>query len=217
MQGTITAIDEQKRRKGRVNVCLDGKYAFSLQAGLAARLRPGSFLSQEEAEGLLRQDHLARVYRKALDLLAYRPRSRAEMKRYLSRKGVNAEIREEVLERLTQGGLLDDLAFARYWVENRERFRPRGLAMLRSELRSKGVEDEVISQVLAEVNEVESARQMLSRQAAKYAHLEDKAFREKMTNFLRRRGFPYPVIREVVGLHLEERAQRDLPSTPERR
>ncbi len=205
MEGKITALREQKRNKDRVNVYLDGEYAFSLGAQLAAELREGSFLSTAELHVLQRRDSFARAYRRALDYLAYRPRSRGELSDYLRGKRVPERIIEEVLEGLAREGLVDDLAFAQYWVENRERFRPRSRVMLRYELRRKGLDEEVISETLAAVDEEESARRAAHQRASRYVCLDEKSFRQKMSQFLRRRGFTYHLIREVVDSLLQQR------------
>lgn len=205
MEGKITALREQKRNKHRANVYLDGEYAFSLGVQLAAELQEGSFLSAAELHEIQRRDSFAKAYRKALDYLAYRPRSRKELSDHLRGKRVPGRIIEEVLEGLAREGLVDDLAFARYWVENRERFRPRSRAMLRYELRRKGLEEEVISEALAAVDEEESARRAAHQRASRYIRLDERSFRQKMSQFLRRRGFTYHLIREVVDSLLQQR------------
>lgn len=205
MEGRITALREQKRNKDRVNVYLDGEYAFSLGARLAAELQEGSFLSAEQLHDLQRRDSFANAYKKALDYLAYRPRSRRELSDYLRGKRVPAEIIEEVLEGLAREGVVDDLIFAQYWVENRERFRPRSRAMLRYELRRKELDAGVISEALAAVDEEESARRAAHQRASRYIRLDEKSFRQKMSQFLRRRGFAYHLIREVVDSLLQQR------------
>lgn len=205
MEGRITALKEQKRKKDRVNVYLDGEYAFSLGAQLAAELQEGSFLSAEQLHLFQRRDSFARAYWKALDYLAYRPRSRRELSDYLGGKRLPQGIIEEVLEGLDREGLIDDMAFARYWVENRERFRPRSRAMLSYELRRKGLDEEVISEALADVDEEESAQRAALQRALRYLHLDEGSFRQKMGQFLRRRGFNYQVIREVVDSLLQKR------------
>jgi regulatory protein len=205
MEGKITALREQKRKKDRVNVYLDGEYAFSLGARLAAELQEGNFLSAAALHRLQRRDSFARAYRKSLDYLAYRPRSQRELSDHLRGKRVPARIIEEVLGGLAQEGLVDDLAFAQYWVENRERFRPRSRAMLRYELRRKGLGEEVISEALAAVDEEESVRRAAHQRAPRYVHLDERSFRQKMSEFLRRRGFTYHLIREVVDSLLQQR------------
>jgi len=205
MEGKITALREQKRNKDRVNVYLDGEYAFSLGAQLAAELQEGSFISAAELHELERRDSFANAYKKALDYLAYRPRSRNELSDYLRGKRVPERIIEEVLRGLAREELVDDLAFAQYWVENRERFRPRSRALLSYELRRKGLDEEVISEALTAVDEEESARRAAHQRASRYIRLDEKSFRQKMGQFLRRRGFTYRLIQEVVDFLLQQR------------
>ncbi len=207
MAGEITAIKVQKRNKDRVNIYLDGEYAFSLKMIVAASLKRGNCLSDEEIKGLQMRDSFQKAHDRALNFLAYRPRSSAEVSRYLKEKGVPLEISEEVLQRLSRARLLDDVAFARYWVENRETFKPRGRRLLRQELRQKGVDDELIAEALSEVDEEESAYQAALKQASKYTRLDDGLFRQRMHNFLRRRGFTYEVIRETMSRLLHQRSE----------
>jgi len=199
MAGTITALKAQKENPERVNVYLDGRYAFSLAAIEAARLRRGQVLSDEDIEGLKERDSFEKAHDRALRFLSYRPRSEAEVRRYLQGKAVSPTIEEEVIERLTRAKLLDDLAFARYWVENRESFKPRGLRMLRYELYQKGLSEDTIAQALTDLDEEESAYQVALKRGRRLAHLDQVSFRKKLGAYLLRRGFPY----EVVNLAVE--------------
>ncbi len=198
MAGQITALKFQKKNKERVNVYLDGRYAFSLAATLAASLKRGQILSQEEMERLLAEDVFHKAYERALRFLSYRPRSQVEVRRYLQGKQVPPAVEERVVARLTGAGLLDDLAFARYWVENREKFKPRSLSALRYELRTKGLSDEVIVLALEDLDEEESAYTVALKRARRLSHLDYPTFRSKAAPYLRRRGFPYEVINTTV-------------------
>jgi regulatory protein len=205
MAGTITALKVQKRNPRRVNVFLDGRYAFGLAAIEAARLRHGQILSDEDIEKLKERDSFEKAHDRALRFLSYRPRSEAEVRRYLQDKSVSPAIEEEVIERLTRVKLLDDLAFARYWVENRKSFNPRGLRMLRYELRQKGLSDKTIAQALMDLDEEEDAYQVALRRGRRLAHLDQVSFRRKLGAHLLRRGFPYEVVDSTV-----ERAWQEL-------
>jgi regulatory protein len=134
----LTAIEAQSRPGSRrVNIYLDGQFAFSLEDEIAARLSPGCYLSDPEIAELQRRDSLHRVYSAALVLLSYRPRSVAEVRRRLLQKGHDPVLLEEVLEQLQGQKILNDEDFARFWVENRQSHRPRGSRALRAERRSR--------------------------------------------------------------------------------
>ncbi|MEP7081528.1 MAG: regulatory protein RecX [Chloroflexota bacterium] len=80
----------------------------------------------------------------ALRFLGSRPRTRSELDRRLRRAGAEGAVVEATLERLVAMGHLDDVAFARWWTEQRDRHAPRGRRMLEAELRQRGVPREVI-------------------------------------------------------------------------
>jgi regulatory protein len=204
LAGRITSLEYQKRNQDRVSVFVDGRFAFGLPAIVAATLRPDQFLSDADVERLREQGSVEDAYNSALDYLSYRPRSREEVVRHLQRRNTPEPQIEAVAARLQEACLLDDEAFARFWVENRERFRPRGLAALRYELRSKGVADDAIEQATEMLDPVDSAYRAADKKARQLAHLDQATFHRKLVEFLVRRGFEYEVARQAAQRHWEE-------------
>ena len=200
MARKITALEPQQKNPQRVNVYLDGEFAFGLAAIVAAWLKVGQELGEEKIVRLQAEDAREVTYQKALHFLSYRPRSSAEVRQNLSRRGVAEELIEATIARLQENGLLNDAQFARQWVENRSEFRPRSRAALKMELRRKGLADEVIQSTLETgVDEEALARQAARKQARRYAGLEWQEFRQKLGGFLARRGFSYEVIAPVLS------------------
>ena len=213
---TITAIKPQKKNPRRVNVYLDGEFAFGLSKLIAAWLKVGQTLPEEKIASLQAEDERETVYQKALHFLSYRPRSTAEVRQNLNKRNVPEALIEATLERLQRSGLLNDEAFARAWVENRNEFRPRSKSALRMELRRKGLDDEVVQSVLAEgVDEealaLQAARKYVRRLEARAERsrsgLERSKFRVKLNGFLARRGFSYSTIAPVVSQVWQEMRQ----------
>ena len=200
----ITALQAQKRNTQRINVYLDGEFAFGLSRFAAAWLHVGQELTPEKIQELLEMDAREVAYQRALNFLSYRTRSSAEVRKNLEKHQTPEEVIVATLERLTQNGLVDDHQFARAWVENRLTFRPRGRRALSVELRQKGVANDVIETVLRDLDEDELAYQAALKQARKYAGLEWMAFRQKMSAYLARRGFSYAVAAPVVRQVWEE-------------
>lgn len=191
MAGTITALQIQKRNKERVNVFIDGQFALALTAIAAASLRKGQLLSDAEIERLKADDELDKAYNSAVRYLGYRPRSQAEIERNLRDKGYAPEVAEHVITRLRQEQYLDDEAFAQFWLENRERFRPRGRQALRYEMKQKGLDPDVIENTLADLDEDESAWNAIEGKFYRWKNLEEQEFKQKVMAFLSRRGFNY--------------------------
>jgi len=200
----ITALEVQKRNKERVNVYLDGEFAFGLPIIEAARLKKGQVLSQAEIDALCATDAVARAFDHAVRLLARRPYSSAEIRRNLESKRIASTVIDEVLDRLVEKGYVDDRAFAQYWIENRERFRPRGPRALRYELRQKGVPDAIIEEVLAPLDVHDSARRAARERVRRLKGLPRPEARNKLGQFLARRGFGYDIIRDAVDDILTE-------------
>lgn len=207
MAGTITGLRYQKRTVERVNVYLDGQYAFALPALDAARLKVGQHLSDVEIAELQATDDAAKAYDKAVRYLSYRPRSTAEVRRTLEEAEFAPEAIEATLARLTGQGYLDDAAFAAYWVDNRRRFRPKGEQALRQELRRAGVDKETIDESLDGLDSSEAAYAAAQPRANRLSALaagDPTAFKRKLGEFLLRRGFTYDVVRDVVARLLRE-------------
>ena len=194
----VTALKYQQKNRQRVNVYLDGQYAFGLQASIAAGLRVGQALSAEEIAQLQNRDLAEVAYEGALGFLGYRPRSHAEVEAYLVRRKASPAVTRTVIARLAAVGLVDDDAFARYWVENRESFRPRGRRSLRFELRRKGVPDTVVESATQEIDETDSAYRAAQERAQRLSSLDYPVFRRRLGGFLQRRGFDYEVVKETV-------------------
>jgi len=203
MAGTITELKFQKRNNERVNIYLDGEYAFGLDAVEAARLRKGQVLSDAEIVALQAQDERNRAFDRAVRFLSYRPRSRTEVERYLRGKAIEEDVVSDVIARLERAGYIDDEAFALFWLENRERFKPRGQRAVRYELRQKGVGDETITQVLSEMDDEAAAWRAIEGRLSRWANLPGDEFRQKVIGYLSRRGFDY----NTISLTLEKAGQ----------
>ncbi len=195
--GKITAIEPQKRNPQRVNIYLDGEFAFALSRLVAAWLRVGEELSTEKIASLQAADERERALQDALRLISYRARSEKELRQRLEQKGWDQTVIQETLDRLRQNGLLDDIQFARDWIENRQTFRPRGIRLLYQELRQKGLDEQTIQQALTGVDEEAAAQALARRQAQRLKSVPPHVFHQKLIAYLIRRGFSYELANNV--------------------
>jgi regulatory protein len=195
--GKITAIEPQARHANRFNLYIDNAFALGLSDLVAVRLRVGQTLSDEEFKQLQDAEDFETAYEKALRFLEPRPRSSTEVKQQLVKKKIAPEVIERVIVRLTNAGLLDDEAFAKYWVENREQFKPRAGRALRFELRRKGLSNNAITEAIGAIDESESAYRAGLTRAKRWSDLDRRAFLDKLTAFLVRRGFGYSVAKDA--------------------
>ncbi|HUF37913.1 MAG TPA: RecX family transcriptional regulator [Anaerolineales bacterium] len=203
----ITALQPQKRNPNRVNVHLEGEFAFGLARITAAWLTVGQELSQDRIDRLLAEDSAEVAYQRALNFLSYRPRSEKEIVDNLRKHETPEQVIEEIVGRLKENGMVDDVKFARLWLENRSEFRPRGSYALRSELRQKGIPDSIIEAALTEIDEVDLALRAGRTKAAKLKSGDKQVFKQKLYGFLSRRGFNYEIISEVVNVIWQEQVK----------
>lgn len=190
----ITALEVQKKNPNRVNVYLDGEFAFGTARIVAAWLKVGDALDEERIAKLQSDDVRERALQQALLFLSYRARSEAEIRQNLRKHEYPEPVIESTLERLRQDRLADDKQFAQAWVENRSTFRPRGRRALTMELRQKGLDDETVQTAVAGLDEEALAEEAARKRLERLRGLERNDFRKKLGEFLARRGFSYEII-----------------------
>lgn len=205
----ITTLEVQKKNKERVNVYLDGEYAFSLSLIEAAWLRKGQQLTEDQVAALKGEDDVQKAVDRAARFLAYRPRSAQEVRRNLEEKGTAPEVIEAAIERLEAMGYLDDTAFAHFWVQNRSEFKPLSPKALRYELRQKGVPAEIIDDVLESLDRDDLAYRAAMSRVNRLRGTSKQVFRQKLSTFLQQRGFSYAAIRDVVERLIGELEAQD--------
>lgn len=216
--GRITAINGQDRNPERVNVFLDGEFAFAMTGGevVSQGLRIGRELSVDEVGAFRAQDFVSKATESALRLLGVRPRAEHELRDRLKRKGFEPATIDLAIERVQNWGYLDDADFARRWVDNRLEFRPRSKRMLELELPQKGVDRETISTTIeqTDIDEVASATELARKAVAKMSSLDPVVARRRISGQLARRGFDYGTIKAALERALGEAEDED-PDIPD--
>ena len=196
----ITAIRVGRSRRKRVNVFLDGKFTLSVEADVAVKegLRLGQELSDYQIEALTRSDHSHRCFNAAAHFLSYRPRSEAEIRKRLQQRSFDGDSVTAVLAKLKEQGLVDDMAFAQFWKDNRESFSPRSQWLTKLELRRKGLANDIIDQVVDTIDDDDSAYRASLNKARSLPRSDYQSFRRRLGEYLKRRGFSYGVINHTV-------------------
>jgi regulatory protein len=146
-----------------------------------------------------------------LNQLTGRARTRAELATKLRERDVPDDIAARLLDRFEEVGLVDDAAFARDWVEQRQSGRGLAKRALAQELRRKGIDDEVAQEALDEIepdDEVEAARALVRAKLRSVRTLDrDKAVR-RLVGMLARKGHSsgvaFRVVKEELDVDLEE-------------
>lgn len=159
------------------------------------------------------QDEQARAL--CLRLLTARARTRAELAGQLTKRGYPDDVGERVLDRLADVGLIDDRDFAEQWVRSRRVHAGKGKRALISELRTKGVDAEVIDAALADVDpEAERTRaeqlivDRLRREKLTDDPADDVKLARRLVGMLARRGYSQSMAFDVVKVALAGERER---------
>lgn len=141
-----------------------------------------------------------RIYDKILKFATLRPRSEKEVNDWLKKHKVHKSLHKELFSRLKRLDLLDDEKFAKWWIEQRTAFRPRGKRALVAELRQKGIDRDLINEIIAgaKIDEENMAKEILKKKAYRWERLEGLEKRKKMSEFLARKGFSWAVIKGAI-------------------
>ena len=196
----ITAIRTGRKTGKRVNIFLDSRFAFSLEAEVVVKqgLRVGQELSEGQVETLAKTERYGRCFSAATRVLTYRPRSEFELRERLYKRGFSEDSIEAAIARLKNQGFVDDVAFARFWKENRDSFSPRSQWLTGLELKRKGVAADVIDEVVRDTDDDDSAYRAAENKAHRLPLSDYETFRRRLGEFLKRRGFSYDVISRTV-------------------
>jgi regulatory protein len=199
----ITGLEPDPRRAGAVRILIEGRAVLTVpvEVARAEGLRPGQVPGAEIMARLERAaDHEA-AFRTAVRLLERRPFARVDLARRLQLKGHLPEPVTVALDRAAQAGYLDDVRFARHYVESRSA-RGRGPARLRIELMRMGVERTLIDSALAMEGADEALDRQVDRLLAKRLPSVDGlpagTARQRLLAYLARRGFRGDGVRQKV-------------------
>ena len=193
----ITGMQQGVRNPERVNVFVNGEFAFSLSVAQVVdlHLKTGMVLTKAQLAEFKVASELGKLYQRALEWVLARPRSERETYDYLSRKVYEKKLDKDcvsgILEKLKKRRYVDDTGFASWYVENRLVKKGISKKRLKLELMKKGVSTEIIEAVLGGRDDKEEILKMIAKKRGKYTD-------EKLVAYLCRQGFSYDLARELV-------------------
>lgn len=146
-------------------------------------------------------DTLDKFYERALRFLSFRPRSEKEIRDYLKKKNSDGLTTKKIVEKLKEHKFLNDEEFAKWWIEQRTRVKPRADRVIKFELKQKGIDTQIIEELIGdnERSDFEKALALAEKRMKRLEKIEDKKIIfEKLGRFLASKGFNYDVIKEVI-------------------
>lgn len=217
----ITEVSPQKKtlrlRSGqgpkRFNVFLDGKFAFGADEDLIVdrRLVVGKMLNPEDLEKLLFGAEVGKLMERMYGLFNIRQRSEKEVRDYLKNLSFKRKLKDKeeisdiaidsLIEKLKQKRLLNDREFAKSWVSARRRSKGKGIIALKSELFQKGIDRDIVDEILEESTieaEIELAKKAIEKKWKIWTSLPELEKKKKAYEFLMRKGFEYEAVKSVI-------------------
>jgi regulatory protein len=196
----ITKIVQQVKKHDRYSIFVDERYSFSLSesALLESKLHSGQELTREQVEQYKQLSNDDKLYGRALNYVALRPRSVWEVEFYLKRKDSPAPLIEQITNKLLRLGLLDDKKFAEAFVHDRRLLRSASVRKITLELRKKHIASDIIEQVLAddETDERTMLRELIAKKRQQSKFKTDDL---KLMQYLARQGFGYGDIKDALN------------------
>ena len=197
----VTGLKPQKNQK-RVNVYLDGKFGFGIDLDnlVKLRLKIEQELTEEEVAEIVKKAEFQKTLDKLLKFATLRPRSQREIEGWFKRKKVHESLSKGLFDRLNRLELVDDIKFSRWWVEQRQNFKPKSKRVLKQELMNKGIKKEIIGEVLEEtpIDEEKIARDLLSKRAHRWAKFNPREAQQKKIQYLSQKGFGWEIIEKII-------------------
>ncbi len=199
MQKTITALTTQKRNPNRVNIFLDGEFSFGLYIINAGHLKVGQTISQEMIDSLKKDDQIEEGFQKALKYISYKPRTKFEVLKKLKESDFDEDTISIVLDMLVEKGYVNDLQYAKNWVENRSVYKPRSKKLITWELKNKQLGEDIIREVTGEMMPEEKLAILAAEKyARRLSGCEKEVFFRRLSGYLIRRGFSYSTVNSTV-------------------
>lgn len=199
----VTAIEDQKRNRTRVNIYLDGEYAFSLEKETCAKLHIalGMTIEPEQVAQAAAQDERRVAFDRALSYLERRARTEKQVRDYLSQREFPPEVVDETIEKLKGYRFVDDASYAKNFAQGKMNAAGQGPHRIRRALKMQGVPDEVAERAVSELDGARQA-QLLAAQAEKvlrrYAALPRREAMGKAGQALYRKGFGWDEIASAL-------------------
>ena len=156
-------------------------------------LTEGTAVDRESFLAYIRIHQYPPALDRAVRMLAERSCSRREIERKLTLARFDPDVTDLVLFKLEKENLLNDREFAMQWVHSRSR--KYGASRIRQELRTKGIDEDIASEILEDLSEEDQLRQAVALAVKKIRSLqpscEEKKWKQRITAFLIRRGYSW--------------------------
>ncbi len=198
---TITKIEKQKNDEKRYSIYIDNNFSFGLdeQDLIYFKLKELNEISQERYNYIMEYVVYSKAKDKAFRFLGYKARTEKELKDKLNNEGYPEEIIIKIIELFKYYGYINDEIYAKGHINNRLKFKPMGKKLLKYELLKKGVDNDIIENTInnLEIDELDIVTKLIEKKTKNKSEFTQKD-KEKLYNYLLRKGFNYDIINKAI-------------------
>jgi regulatory protein len=203
----ISSAVKQKNNPDMIQIYIDGVYSFTMPAEVYYKMNlyERKEISQEDMEYIKEEVNLKLARQLGIKMLALRDHSGSEIRNKLLKKGFDNETVDKTLMQLMSMGYINDSLYARKYISDRLKLKPRSKKALFHELKRKGIDDDIIEEALSEteLDEFQLAYRLAKKKYGKYNAREPEVQR-KIASFLGHRGFSYDIICKTIKQMMEK-------------
>jgi regulatory protein len=196
----ISAIKQQVKNTERVSVFVDGKYEFSLSLVelLQLKLKNGDELTKADLKKLKKISADGKLKLRAMEWLLNRPHSTREFRDYMYRKKAEPQLTDSLIKDFSGRGYLDDKKFGEWFVDLQKR-RNKSNRAIRSELFAKGLDRELIDELMGdhEGDEMARLKKLVAKKRQSTRYKNDEL---RLAKYLTSQGFSYSQVREALRI-----------------
>ncbi|MBI2026065.1 MAG: regulatory protein RecX [Candidatus Levybacteria bacterium] len=155
-------------------------------------------------------DDFEKLLNKAFKFLSYRPRSEKEVRDYLIKKKADELTLTRITQSLKENNFLNDTDFAKWWIEQRTKFRPKAQRLIKLELIQKGIGKDLIDKLLQDksietLTDLDKAKRIAQKKLQRYKNEVPQKQYEKLVRFLASKGFNWDTIKKIVDQLIPKR------------
>lgn len=200
----ISAVEPQKKRRDRYNIYVDGEYSASLGAETLVTfgIRVGTAIELGMLKEAVSKDNAQYAFDSAAKLISHKMRTRSELADRLKERGIEEQAVEIALDKLASYGYVDDMAYAKEYVQSAVLTGRWGRRAVEYRLKEKGLEQGVIDEAMeqyTEDDEKDIVRKQLQAAVSRLKNDDVRKQRQKIYAALARHGFDFGVISALLS------------------
>lgn len=207
MNSIITNIETQKNNSKRVSIFIDNKFAFGVykKTLYEFNLNKGDIIDENLRQKIILKDQYSDCINKAYNLLSYKDRTEDELKEKLLNKEFNINTINKVLKKLIDLGYLDDYEYTKTYIDFK--IEKMGSYKIKNKLLKKGINERIINELLSNYSqefEFKKALKLAKKRNKKYEGISYKKRYQRVSGYLKRKGYSYDIINSVLEKVLYE-------------